>query len=464
MWPKENRDSAKEPLPRKGRGLSRRQLLQRGGGATALGLLPASCRSLQKGTINMAKEMSSKQRLLAALRGQEPDRVPIAPMVFPLVRKHFGSRSWVCELQAAKKFDFDPMIHLFCFDGAPVHNNLRFLNGNYTYAGRSYFEDMAPGVTIDLHIERLEDSTIVQRTIKTPAGELRDVVKQMLVVEERFYGSTMIENIRGFYGPPDWIERLIKGPEDLERVKYLLTMPTKTELNRLKVIRDAVGENGLLQVDVGGPFDDLAEYAMDVADIRAAYLNDRPFFDAIIKVFWEYQMKLSRAYLEAGVESLNACWMQCGESAGWTPEEFRELFLPLLKEHVELAHEYGAIFDYLEELKVANYMPMLVEAGADAVHTLCPPPDGDIDLAAVKRKFGDRISLRGNLDSLGVAEKGTPQEVDEAVRQMIEIAAAGGGYILSVSDTVTADWPDENVRAFFGAGRKYGNYAHLGKA
>ena len=50
MWPKENRDSAREPLPRKGGGLSRRQLLQRGGGATALGLLPASCRSPQTET------------------------------------------------------------------------------------------------------------------------------------------------------------------------------------------------------------------------------------------------------------------------------------------------------------------------------------------------------------------------------------------------------------------------------
>jgi len=412
---------------------------------------------------NMAREMSSKERLLAALRCEEPDRVPIAPMVFPMVRKRFFGRSWEYELQAAIEYDFDPMIHLFCFDGAPVHNNIRFLNGSYIYAGRSYFEDMAPGVTIDLHIERLEDSTVIRRAIQTPAGELHDAVRQMLVTKERYFGSSMIEGIRGYYGPPDRIERLVKGADDLEKVKYLLTMPTKAELGRLKVIRDSIGENGLLQVDVCGPFDNVAEFAMDVADIRAACRNDRPFFDAIVEVFWQYQMDLTRAYLEAGVESLNACWMQCGESAGWTPEEFRELFLPLLKDNVELAHGYGASFDYLEELKVADYLPMIVEAGVDAVHTLAPPPCGDIDLAAVKREFGERICLRGNLHSEGVAEHGTPEEVEQAVREMIMTAAPGGGYIIACSDTVTADWPEENVRAFFRAGRKYGNYSHLGK-
>ena len=54
-----------------------------------------------------------------------------------------------------------------------------------------------------------------------------------------------------------------------------------------------MGENGLLQVCVSGPLDELAEYAIDIAAIRAAYRNDRSFFDAIIKVFWELSHRKS---------------------------------------------------------------------------------------------------------------------------------------------------------------------------
>ncbi len=90
--------------------------------------------------------------------------------------------------------------------------------------------------------------------------------------------------------------------------------------------------------------------------------------------------------------------------------------------------------------------------------------EGDVDLAQVKMRFGDRVCLRGNFDSEGDAEHGTPEQVDEAVRDLIMTAAPGGRYILACSDTITADWPEPNIRAFFNAARKYGDYEHLGVA
>lgn len=409
----------------------------------------------------MTEQMTRKQRLVTAARGGQPDRVPVAPMVFPMLRKHFGGRSWEYELNAAKAYDFDPMIHLPCFDGSPVHNHIRFLCGNYNYEGRSYFEDVAPGVTIDLHIERLPESTIVRRNIKTPAGELTDAVRQPLITKKRWAASTIFDEIRGYWGPPEWIERLVKATEDLEKVQFLLTMPTPHELSRLRVIRDWIGEDGLLQVDCYSPLDEWADHGIGLENIRAAYDTDRRFFDAIVETFWGQTMKLTRAYLEAGAESLFASWQACGESAAWTPEVFREVFQPKLKEHVQLAHEFGAIYDYAEEFKIVNLLPMLIEADVDVVHNVAPPPQGDVVMAKVKAQFGGSICLRGNFDSEGAAEHGTPEQVDEAVRDLIMTAAPGGRYILACSDTITADWPDPNVRAFFDAARKYGDYEHL---
>ncbi len=383
-------------------------------------------------------------------------------MVFPFLRKRYGLRSWEYELKAALEFDFDPIVHLICFDGTPVHNNIRFLNGSYVYEGRAYFEDMAPGLKVDLHVERLEDSTVVRRVIQTPAGELRDVIRQPLITAARYSGSTIFKEIRGYWGPPQRIERLVKDPEDLERIQFLLTKPTAVELACIKRIQEMIGEAGLFQVDCWSPLDEYAEYAVGIEALPDICRNDREFFDALLDVFWRYSLEMTRLYLEAGAECLNVSWLACGESSGWTADEFRTIFLPFLKQHVELAHEYGAIYDYVEEAKVARLLPMLREAEVDIVHTLAPPPNGDVDLASAKKEIGDRVCLRGNLDSEGVLLKGTPSDVDRAVRETILTAGPGGGFILGCSDTISTDMPIENVRAFFGAGRKYGNYRHLG--
>jgi hypothetical protein len=60
-----------------------------------------------------------------------------------------------------------------------------------------------------------------------------------------------------------------------------------------------------------------------------------------------------------------------------------------------------------------------------------------------------------NLPETKVKE-GTPETIAEAVRQAIEIAAPGGGFILGTSDSIRDGTPDENVRAYFAAAHKYG--------
>jgi len=167
--------------------------------------------------------------------------------------------------------------------------------------------------------------------------------------------------------------------------------------------------------------------------------------------------------LQAGLEMVNGVWYGCGPSDGWSAEMFRDVFLPLLKQHVALTHEHGAIYEYNEEGKERELLPMLVEAGVDVVKTLTPPPEGDVDLAEVKREFGAKLCLRGYINSIDVLQEGTPASIAEAVRQAILAAGAGGGFIIGTTRPITVFTPDENVRAYFRACREYGDYRHLGR-
>jgi len=83
---------------------------------------------------------------------------------------------------------------------------------------------------------------------------------------------------------------------------------------------------------------------------------------------------------------------------------------------------------------------------------------GDCDLAEVKRTFGDRISLMGNLHTTDVMLRGTPERVEQAAREAIDAAGAGGGFILSTGDQCGRDTPDENILKALEVARTYGRY------
>ena len=87
------------------------------------------------------------------------------------------------------------------------------------------------------------------------------------------------------------------------------------------------------------------------------------------------------------------------------------------------------------------------------------PPMGDCNLKDLKKRFGSRYVLKGNLHTTNVMLRGTPDIVARAAREAIDAAGEGGGFILSTGDQCGRDTPDENIRAFIDTARTYGKYS-----
>jgi uroporphyrinogen decarboxylase len=98
------------------------------------------------------------------------------------------------------------------------------------------------------------------------------------------------------------------------------------------------------------------------------------------------------------------------------------------------------------------------ESDLNLINPLEPPPMGDCDLAEIKRTFGRKIALMGNIHTTDPMLRGTPEEVAAAARWCIDAAAEGGGYILSTGDQCGRDTPDENILALIATAREYGKY------
>ena len=90
---------------------------------------------------------------------------------------------------------------------------------------------------------------------------------------------------------------------------------------------------------------------------------------------------------------------------------------------------------------------------------MTPPPHGDTDLAEAVATLPQNLLLWGNIDQIDFLRQATPQEVEENVRQVIEIVKPRGNFILGSSDNLETGTPHENIRALVAAGRKYGAHS-----
>jgi len=145
------------------------------------------------------------------------------------------------------------------------------------------------------------------------------------------------------------------------------------------------------------------------------------------------------------------------------PRGFSRGVLALIRQHVSLTHEYGAIYEYNEEAEMRELLPLLKEAGVDIVKTLTPPPDGDVDLAAASEKSEARFvcaatSIRSASSNRVIQPQSkmwSPGYSDRRPGRWVHHRNYASHHRIH---------PEENVRAYFRACRKYGNYGHLGQA
>ena len=143
-----------------------------------------------------------------------------------------------------------------------------------------------------------------------------------------------------------------------------------------------------------------------------------------------------------------------------TPDFFREHALPAVKRAIELAAAAGIpthVHSCGPEKELVKIMAE--ETALTVIDPLEIPPMGDCDLADLKRRFGRRITLKGNLHTTEVMLRGSVADVEAAARKAIDDAAEGGRFILSTGDQCGRDTPDENLHALVRMARTYGHYA-----
>ena len=139
-----------------------------------------------------------------------------------------------------------------------------------------------------------------------------------------------------------------------------------------------------------------------------------------------------------------------------SPALFRQFVLPRLRKMVDLVHEEGAFCIKHTDGNIYSLLDMIVGTGTDGINPV--EPVAGMDLQTVKRLVGDKVCVVGNIDCAHLLPHGTVEQVRDAVRQAIADAAGGGGYILTSSNSIHSSVKPENFVAMVRACREFGEY------
>jgi uroporphyrinogen decarboxylase len=138
-----------------------------------------------------------------------------------------------------------------------------------------------------------------------------------------------------------------------------------------------------------------------------------------------------------------------------SPDVFRQHLFPWMKKIGQLCADRDMPFMYHSDGKLDDVLEDLLACGIDALHPIEPQA---MDIRRLKKVYGRRLCLIGNLDLEYTLTRGTPEEVVKETRALIRDVGPGGGYCVSSSNSIPSYVPVENYRAMVETTLKYGRY------
>lgn len=139
----------------------------------------------------------------------------------------------------------------------------------------------------------------------------------------------------------------------------------------------------------------------------------------------------------------------------FSPATVRKLFIPGIRRMAGLAHEHGLFVFFHSDGAIRKAIPDLIDAGIDILNPLQWRCEG-MDRVELKREFGHQVILHGGVDNQHTLVFGSLDDVGAEVRYNIDVMGAGGGYILAPCHNLQAVSPPENIVAMYETGYRYG--------
>ncbi len=196
--------------------------------------------------------------------------------------------------------------------------------------------------------------------------------------------------------------------------------------------------------------------AMGYNDFLFNTLADTDMVMDLIKTIHEYCIREMEVFLRYPMDMMkvgSGIITTTGPMVSW--KQVEELETSFIREQIGIIRDAGLPVFFHIDGKVDNLIPDFIDMGVDVLHPI-DPSRAVQDIYEIKSKYGDRITLSGNINIDTVLKDGTPEEVRKDVIEHMDRLGRGGGYIVSSSHNLHELIPVENFYAMRDAVMEYG--------
>ena len=387
--------------------------------------------------------MERRERVLAALNLEEPDRVP-------------------CHTIYLDANNVDKIL------GKPVSTDFDLLNDTKRENPNDWAEKLSELIesvetsifsrcveaAIDLGLDTMQIGLVPLNFIDGP-NDNRDL---MLDIYGRIWEA---KNNEGNFNPY-YLYGTINTPEKWEEIKDALEGPLKEKYMKIakkfyrrinKRHKDKIFV--IVTNDMFGAFEGASQSMGTTYYSRVLHKNPK-FIKEVHEVIAEFTAALYNSYMDAGAE----VFIESGDLAYHTgpmmsPKKFTEVLQPAYKIITDAVHERGCKIVLHTDGQITPLLDFIVDCGFNGLQSL--ELTAGVDLALVKKKVGDKLCLMGNIDVAHDLVYGSKQEVYDAVKYAIKTAGPGGGFIVSAANMHPAI-KVQNLRWMIEATHEFGNY------
>lgn len=377
--------------------------------------------------------MTSRERVLAAIKRDHVDYVPCSPFYNDLCPEQRVGYKY--------QFPWGPS------DMEMVEYNATRLGLDPVISIDVTGYEAAPGVTSRIWLE----NDILHKIYTTPAGEIHAAVKYNAQwphgMNIPFYSDFNV----GHY-----VEPWIKSINDVECLKHIMVPAKSNEYNdkltfshnRAKTIADKYNLATVCPVGLGltGAMHLFGVENLCIATVEETELVDR---------YLEFEHRLNLHFIEIatdiGIDIImrNGFYETCDF---YSPQTLKSLLGRRLKEEIDLVHKGGKVIGYVLNTGVMQMLDYLDEMDFDCIVKM-DIAFRDLDLKEVKHRLGDKKSFWIGPSAVYHIAEGSGEDVRKAVRTVYDIFGKKG-LIISACPSSHSIMPWENTFAMIEEWRK----------
>ena len=130
------------------------------------------------------------------------------------------------------------------------------------------------------------------------------------------------------------------------------------------------------------------------------------------------------------------------------PELWRKHIKPYSRKLIRTFKDMGLVTLYHSCGSIVPVIDDFIEMGLDILDPIQPKAEG-MAAAALKAEFGDGLAFHGGMDEQDLLPYGSPDQVRQEVKRLVDLFSGEGGYILCAAHALQPDTPVENVLVMY---------------